>query len=214
MAPVADLQIFNCEQGSPDWFACRLGIPTASEFATVMAKGRDGGVSETRKKYMLTLLGEELTGQVQDSYTNAHMERGKIMEDEARELYAMLRDCTPERVGFMRRGECGASPDSLIGDDGLLEIKTKLPHLQLAVLLANKLPAEHKAQVQGQLLVSGRAWCDFVSYWPGLPPFIVREFRDEPYLTTLSEAIGKFNAEKAKLRTQIESYAIPKEQAA
>lgn len=204
------VQIFDCAQGSPEWFACRLGIPTASEFATVMAKGRDGGDSVTRRKYMLELLGEELTGEVQEGYTNAHMERGKVMEDEARELYAMLRDVEPVRVGFMRRGDMGASPDSLIGDDGLLEIKTKLPHLHLAVLLAGKLPAEHKAQVQGQLLVSGRAWCDFVSYWPALPPFIVREFRDEPYIANLSAAIAAFNNEKAELRARINGYTQEK----
>lgn len=211
---MSQVQIFDCEQGSPEWHACRLGIPTASEFSTVMAKGRDGGVSATRTTYMLKLVGETLTGEVQEGYSNAHMERGKVMEAEARDLYAMLRDVEPQQVGFMRRGEMGASPDSLVGDTGLLEIKTKLPHLHIAALLAGKLPAEHKAQVQGQLLVSGREWCDFVSYWPALPPFIVREYRDEPYLSTLSAAIDKFNAEKADVLARVQSYIIPKEQAA
>ena len=90
---MSELQIFECEQGSAEWFAARAGIPTASEFATVMARGR-GGESKTRRTYMLKLIGERLTGQPMESYTNAHMERGKVMEAEARDLYAMVRNAS------------------------------------------------------------------------------------------------------------------------
>lgn len=187
----------NLEQGSAEWFKARAGIPTASCFATVMAKGRGGGDSITRRKYMLTLLGERLTGEVAEGYTNAHMERGKVMEDEARDLYSFQADVEPQRVGFVRNDvlRAGASPDSLIGDDGLLEIKTKLPHLQLEALLSGALPSEHKAQVQGQLLITGRQWGQFVSYWPKLPLFMVRVERDEPYMATLRQALADFNGE-------------------
>lgn len=208
------LEIFDCEQGSPEWFACRLGIPTASQFSTVMASGKGGGESVTRKKYMLELIGEVLTGERQESYTNAHMERGKVMEAEARDLYCMVRDVDVRQIGFLRRGEAGASPDSLIVESGLLEIKTKLPHLHLAALLADKLPAEHKAQVQGQLWIAEREWCDFVSYWPGLPIFIVREFRDENYIAKLAAAVADFNAEKAELIERIRNHTNSMEQAA
>src|SRR5262245_45539790 len=100
-----DLQIFNCIQGTPEWFECRMGIPTASKFDTVMAKGRGGGESKTRWTYMLKLIGERLTGEPKYDYSNDHMERGKVMEDEARDLYSMLEEVEPTRIGFMRRGD-------------------------------------------------------------------------------------------------------------
>ena len=190
------LEVFDCEQGTPEWYACRLGIPTASEFGTLLMKGRDGkSDSKTRRKYLLQIAGERITGTLAESYTNPHMERGKEMEAEARDLYAFETHCDPQRVGFLRRGRCGASPDSLVGGDGLLEIKTKLPHLQLEVLLARVCPPEHYDQVQGQLLVSGRKWCDFVSYWPRMPLFRIRVERDETYIAALLAGIDKFNRE-------------------
>jgi hypothetical protein len=201
-----DLQIINCEQGSPEWFAARAGIPTASEFATVMAKGKGGADSKTRRTYMLKLIGERLTGQPMESFSNVHMERGKAMEDEARDLYAMVSGNDPQPVGFMRRGEAGASPDSLIDTDGLLEVKTKLPHLQIEVLLAKRLPPEHVAQVQGQLWISGRSWLDFVSYWPGLPLFTVRVQRDETYIATIKTEVDDFLGELAGVIAQLKDY--------
>lgn len=192
------ITIYNdLEQGSPEWFKARAGIPTASEFHTVMAKGRGGGESVTRRKYMLTLAGERLTGECVEGYSNGHMERGKAMEDEARSLYAFQTDADPQRVGFIRNDSiiAGVSPDSLLGKDGMLEIKTKLPHLHLDVLMAGTLPAEHKAQCQGALMVSGRQWIDFVSYWPKLPLFVLRVERDEPYIAQMRIAIQEFNAE-------------------
>ena len=185
------LEIFDCVQGEPAWFEARRGIPTASRFADVLAKGQ--GI--TRRKYLLTLAGEAITGEVAESYSNAHMERGHVMEAEARELYAFAHDAEPQLVGFMRRGRAGASPDSLIRTDGLLEIKSKLPHILLDVLEKGKLPSEHVAQVQGQLWVSGRQWCDFVAYWPRLPLFCVRVERDDAYIATLEQAVADFVGE-------------------
>lgn len=196
------LEIFNFEQGTPDWFEVRRGVVTASRFSDVLAKGQ--GI--TRRKYLLTLAGEAITGEVAESYSNAHMERGHVMEADARNLYAFAHDVEPELVGFMRRGRAGASPDSLIGDEGLLEIKSKLPHLQLDVLDKGKLPSDHVAQVQGQLWISGRAWCDFVSYWPKLPLFVVRVERDEAYIASLSQAVADFVGE---LDSYIAKYGTP-----
>lgn len=186
-----ELEIFDFEQGSPEWFEARRGIPTASNFSAVLAKGE----GKTRRSYLLKLAGEAITGELAESYTNAHMERGQVMESEARALYAFAQDVETTPVGFMRRGRAGASPDSLIGNDGILEIKTKLPHLQLDVLDREKLPSEHVAQVQGQLWISGRQFCDFVSYWPRLPPFIVRVYRDEKYIEALRQSVADFVAE-------------------
>jgi hypothetical protein len=198
-----------CDQGSPEWFLARAGIPTASEFSTVMAKGKDGGRSVTRRKYMLQLLGERLTGEVAESYSNAHMERGKVMEAEARDLYLFRTDAEHRLAGTFINDElgAGASPDIVIGPRGGAEIKTKLPHLQLELLLTGGLPAEHKAQVQGQLLVTEWDWIDFVSYWPKLPLHVVRVERDEPYLTTLRQALADFNGELAALAQKFQEAA-------
>lgn len=201
-----DLQIIDCDQGSPEWFAARAGIPTASRFATVLASGRGGAESKTRRKYLLQLAGERLTGRPMESYSNGHMERGKEQEAEARELYALVRDATTSPVGFMRRGNAGASPDAMIGSDGLLEIKTKLADLQIEVLLANRLPPEHVAQVQGQLWISCRQWCDFVSYSPGLPLFVTRVPRDDLYIAKLAVEVDAFNAELADIISQVKTY--------
>ena len=193
---MSELIVYDCEQGTSEWFAARLGIPTASEFATVLAKGRGGGESVTRRKYLLTLAAQRLTGEVVQTWAgNEHTERGHAMEDDARRLYAFQNDADPQLVGFMRRGEAGASPDSLVGDNGLIEIKSKLPHLHLDVIERDRLPPEHVAQVQGQLWISGRDWCDFVSYWPKLPIFIKRVERDEKYIKTLAQAVADFNGE-------------------
>ena len=186
------VEVFACEQGSPEWFACRLGIPTASEFDAILANGKGGAPSKTRRTYLYKLIGERLTGEPAYSYSNEHMERGKEMEAEARDWYAFACDVEPMRVGFLRNGRVGCSPDSLIGDSGMLEIKTKLAHLQVDVLLGKELPAEHKAQVQGQLWVAEREWLDFVSYWPKMPPFRLRVYRDEPYITHLAKMVDIF----------------------
>lgn len=193
-------EIFNVEQGSDAWLRARMGIPTASEFGTVMAKGE----GKTRRTYMLKLLGERLTGEPSESYSNGHMERGKEMEAEARDMYVFMQDVECKQVGFIRNGDCGASPDSLVGTDGGCEIKTKLPHLQLDVLLRDRLPPEHVAQCQGFLWVAEREWVDFVSYWPKLPLFVKRVHRDEDYIKNLADEVAHFNSELANLVERFE----------
>lgn len=201
------IEVFNCEQGTPEWFACRMGIPTASEFGTVLMQGKKKGEpSATRRKYMLTLIGERMTGAPSgELFTNRHMERGKAMEPEARRLYCFARDVQPELVGFIRNGDKGASPDSLIGNNGMLEIKTKLPHLQLELLLSKDVPKEHEAQLQGQLWVAEREWVDFVSYWPGLEPFIKRVYRDEKAIANIALGVEMFLNEMHELMAQLEA---------
>lgn len=200
------IEIITCEQGTPEWFAARLGIPTASCFDDVMANGKGGAPSKTRTTYMYKLAGERITGDPMDNYTSAHMERGKVMEDEARALYAFMTGNDPARVGFIRNGAVGCSPDSLVGDDGLLEIKTKLAHLQIDALLSGSLPAEHVKQVQGQLWVSGRKWCDFFSYWPKMPALLVRVQRDEEMIQSIATAVWKFNVELDALTDRLKNW--------
>jgi len=199
------IQIFDMEQGSADWYSARAGIPTASMFSTVMAKGE----GKTRSKYMRVLAGEILTGEPAETFSNPHMERGKIMEDEARETYALIHDVEPIRVGFIRNGQKGASPDSLIGANGGLEIKTALPDIQIDRLERDRLPPEHVAQVQGNIWTAEREWWDFVSFWPKLPMLRVRVYRDEPYIKTLSDEIDRFNDELAALVERIRRYGAP-----
>lgn len=201
------IQIIDCEQNSDEWFQARMGIPTASEFSTVMAKGRDGGASVTRKTYMLKLAGEILTGEPMENYSNGHMERGKVLEEEARDLYSFMTDSDPLCVGFIRNGDKGCSPDALIEKNGGLEIKTALAHIQIERLQRADLPPEHKAQVQGNIWVAEREWWDFVSYGGAkLPLFVHRIHRDDGYIANLAGAVSAFNAELAEVVERIRKY--------
>lgn len=205
------MQVFHdIQQGMPEWFACRAGIPTASKFSTVMAKGE----GKTRAEYMRKLAGELITGEPSEQFSNVHTDRGNAMEDEARETYAFINEADITRVGFIRNGSKGASPDSLVGVNGGLEIKTALPHIQIDRLERDRLPPEHKAQVQGNLWISEREWWDFVSYWPKLPVFQVRVYRDEEYIKTMSDEIDRFNDELAALVERIRNYGIEQKEAA
>lgn len=203
------IEVFDCDQNSGEWLEARRGLPTASMFATIMAKGKDGGASLTRRKYLYKLAGEILTGEVQDGYSNAHMERGHEMEPDARNMYAMMTDASPELVGFIRNGAKGASPDSLVGANGLLEIKTKLPDLLIDVLIKGEFPAEHRAQCQGALWVAEREWIDIAVYWPKLPLFIKRAARDEVYIADMSKAVDAFNEELAGVVEKVRRYGLP-----
>lgn len=181
-------------QGGDAWLRLRLGTPTASEFASIMAKGKDGP-SLTRSGYMRRLAGEIMTGEPAETYSNHHMVRGQEMEAEARAKYAFMTDTEPQVVGFVRNYGAGASPDSLIGEDGALEIKTKQPDRLIEALLRSDAPPEHKAQCQGVLWIAGRDWIDLAVYWPRMPMVIHRVVRDEAYIRTLAAAVAAFREE-------------------
>jgi len=200
------MQIIECEQGTAEWLAARAGIPTASEFHTVMAVGKNGGKSLTRVAYLNKLAGEVLTGDPMENFVSPAMERGSMMEDEARDLYAFQNGVDPQRVGFVRNGEKGASPDSLIGDKGGLEIKSAAAHIQVSRLLDGGLPSEHRAQVQGNLLVCEREWWDFCSYCPKLPLLQVRVYRDEEYIKKIASEVDRFNVELQQTVDYIRRY--------
>lgn len=193
------IEIFDCPQNSPEWYEARRGVPTASMFATIMASGRGGGPSLTRQKYLHTLAGEILTGEVVEGYTNASMERGKAMEEEARKHYAFVRDAEPQLVGFVRNGKCGASPDSLLSTDGALEIKTAIPSVLIPMLLKGEFPPEHRHQCQGVLMVTERQWIDLIVYWPKMKPLIVRAERDEELISEIRDAVDVFELELRRL---------------
>lgn len=202
------VETFDVEQGTDAWLRCRMGVPTASEFATVMAKGKNGGESLTRKTYMYKLAGEIVSGEPMESYSNWHMDRGKIMEADAREFYCFTHDVEPVRVGFIKNGNVGCSPDFLIEDEGVAEIKTKLPHLLIELLLKDDFPPEHKAQCQGALWVSERNWVDIVCYWPGVPKLVKRAYRDSGYIAEIKRAVDQFNAELHEVVQRVKSYGV------
>lgn len=197
------LEIFHeIEQGTEQWRKIRCGLPTASMFKAILAKGE----GKTRKSYLHRLAAEIVTGEPMESFTNGSTERGHAMEGEARDFYSFLSDVEPELVGFVRNGQKGASPDSFIGSDGLLEIKTQRGDLLVETLFKGEFPSEHVAQVQGQLWVSERSWCDLIVYWPGMPPFLKRAHRNEVYIRALSDAVDQFNDELSAIVEKIKSY--------
>jgi len=214
-APKSELLIIDVEQGSPEWFEARLGIPTASVLATVMASGKDGGASITRTKLMHRLAAEIITGQPgEEGFRSIAMERGNALEDEARQSYCRRKGVEPRRVGFVRNFSgtklCGASPDSLLGFDGGLEIKTAKAEVLIPMLQRPApMPPEHRAQIQGSLWICERDWWDLTIYCHrSMPALDIRVYRDEVYIRELSNEVERFNHEKGKLVEQLKRMGV------
>ncbi|WP_460143126.1 lambda exonuclease family protein [Pseudomonas sp. S3_B08] len=186
--------ITDIQQGTPEWLALRLGIVTCSELDSLLVNGKgEAGFGAGAFTYMNTLIGERITGELADPFTgNRHTERGHELEGAARILYEDREELKTTQVGIILNHGIGYSPDSLVLEDGLTEIKTKLPKLQVEVILGGEIPKEHIAQCQGGLWVSEREWIDFVCYWPGMPLFIKRAYRDEAMIRKLSERVKTF----------------------
>ncbi|REC94965.1 lambda exonuclease family protein [Kushneria indalinina] len=200
------MQILNYEQGTAEWHAARLGIVTMSELKTLLVNGKGpGSFGAGALSYMHQLIGERITGESADTFSgNAHTQRGHALETIARELYSDATGNTHlEQVGIILNHGAGYSPDSLVSGDGLIEIKTKLPKYQIELLIADELPQEHMAQCQGGLWVSEREWIDFVSYWPGMPLFVKRAYRDEEMIKTIAERVEAFYDELEKRILQV-----------
>lgn len=197
-------EIIDVEQGSPEWHQARLGIPTASMFSTVMAKGKQGGESLTRRKYMLQLAGERLTKQPMESYTNAAMERGTEQEPQALAQYQFDTDAEVKPVGFIRCGRTGCSPDGLVGADGMVEFKSAAAHILIDIHMRGRYPPEHSAQCFGNLWVAQRKWIDIVVFCPGLPSYRERILRNESYINDIAGEVGTFNRELDSVVRQIE----------
>lgn len=188
------MQVVYCEQGTPEWHALRCGRITASRFADVLSKGAG------RRTYMLKTAAERLTGIVEEGYSNAAMEWGVEHEPQARAMYELVTDCEVEEVGFIiHSGYIGVSPDGLVGDVGLIEIKCPNTSTHLDTIDRGKVPAKYIKQIQGQLWVSGRAWCDFISFDPRIKGdgslFIKRVHRDEKLIAEIEEGCLNFIAE-------------------
>lgn len=190
------LEIFsNIEQGTDEWHALRSSQPTCSELATIMTDPGGGGFGEGAITYMRKMIAQRISGNATAWEGNANTRRGHALEPVARDLYADSMGMQVDACGFMRAWGLGYSPDGLVGDDGLVEIKTKQGHLQIEVLERDELPDEHFWQCHGGLTVSGRQWLDFISYCPGLPLFVHRVHRDEAVCKAIRKRVDKFNLE-------------------
>jgi len=189
------------EQGTDEWFAARIGKVTASRVADVIAKTKTG-YSSSRDNYMAQLICERLTNQKGESFTNAAMQHGTETEPLARAAYEALKDVLVDEVGFIPHPKilmAGASPDGLIGDNGLLEIKCPNTATHIDTLLSETVPGKYNTQMQFQMACSDREWCDFVSFDNRLPTelqlFVKRVPRDNVFIRLIEGEIVQFIAE-------------------
>lgn len=189
-------------QNTPEWFAQRVGLVTASRLNDVMATLKTGGEAATRKNYRAQIIAERLTGTKADSFTNAAMQWGTDNEPIARALFEVSSGIDVEQVGFVLHHEIkmtGASPDGLIGSDGLIEIKCPNTATHIDYLLAGVAPSDYHNQMLWQMECTVRKWCDFVSYDPRMPEdlqlFKVRFMRDEVRIEALRNGVIKFLSE-------------------
>lgn len=196
----------NVVQGSEEWRHLRMGVPTASEFHRILTPG--GKPSKSAEPYMCELLGELLMGRPLEKPTYPWMQRGNDLEEEAANWYELQRDIGAKLVGFCTTddGLIGASPDRLVGEDGLLEIKCPSPdaHVRYLLFPDKGVDEVYKVQVLGQLYVTERTWCDVVSYHPELPSVIVRVERDEEYIAKLDAALHAFCEQLALAKAELQ----------
>ena len=196
----------NIEQGSDAWKQARLGHVTASNMADVMSKGKGTSEAVGRYKYKVKLVAERLTQTAGESYSNAAMEWGIEQEQFACIEYEASQNVFLERTGFWLHPKIqwlGVSPDRLVGDDGLIEVKCPNTTTHLGYLFENRIPPDYYKQIQCQLWVTGRKWCDFVSYDPRLPKrnqlLIVRTERDESLIKEMEAETIQFLSEVNQL---------------
>jgi len=198
-------------QGSDEWKALRLGKVTASRVADVVARTKTG-YGASRANYMAQLIAERLTNTVAEAYTNAAMQHGTETEPEARSAYEFYQGVTVKEVAFVphpKIDQAGCSPDGLVGDDGLVEIKAPQTATHLETLLGQAVPGKYITQIQFQLACTGRKWADFVSYDPRMPEnmrlFIKRVDRDDAKIKELEEEVASFLLEMAVKLSELNS---------
>lgn len=191
-------------QGSPEWFQVRCGKVTASRVADLIAKTKTGW-GASRANYMAELIAERLTGASAPNFTNAAMQWGTEQEPEARAAYEFRTDSEVVSVGFVVHphiADAGASPDGLIGSDGLIEIKCPNTATHIETILGQTVPAKYVTQMQFQMACTGRQWCDFVSFDPRMPEsmryFQKRVERDDKLIAGLESDVSEFLDELAK----------------
>ena len=188
----------SMDQRSAEWFAARVGKATASKIGDIVAKTKSG-YSTSRANYAAQLVRERLLGMPEETFSNAAMMWGTEKEPEAREAYQRHALCSVVEVGFVDHPTIemsGASPDGLVGHDGLVEIKCPTPATHQETLLGGSVPKKYLTQIHWQMACTGRAWCDFVSYDPRWPDemqlFVQRVERDEELIAELEREVAAF----------------------
>jgi len=197
------------EQRTEEWFRERMGKVTASRIADVMARTKSG-YGASRKNYMTELLVERLTGEREESYINAAMQRGIDEEPIARTEYELDRGVLVEEVGFVPHPSIemsGASPDGLVGDDGMVEIKCPNTATHVETIIMKSVDRKYLLQMQWQMTCTGRAWCDFVSFDSRMPAelamVVIRVPRDEAMIEEITREVTDFLADLATLESQV-----------
>lgn len=185
----------NLVQGSAAWEDARQGILTASVIGKLVTPTLKAANNDTSRGVTATLVAERLTHHTEETVVSRAMERGTLDEPYARDLYTAHYAPVTE-VGFMMRDidgdRLGYSPDGLVGDDGLIEIKSRTQRIQLQTILDDAVPTMNMAQLQTGLLVSGREWIDYVSYCGGMPLYVKRVHPDDKWQEVITEVLHKF----------------------
>lgn len=192
------------EQGSDEWLAARCGIVTASVVGQLLTPTAKVADNDKSRGLTAQLVAERLTGWVDPTFVSADMQRGHDVEPIARDWYANDRGVEVAELGFMVKEiypgvRLGFSPDGLVGDDGLIEVKAPRMKGHLQTVLAGEVPAHHMPQIQAGLFVSGRSYCEFISYYGGLSPFVKRVHRDEKWLEVIVAAVEAFETRAAEM---------------
>lgn len=190
------------EQGTPEWLIARCGCVTASRIEDVVKKLKNGNDSEARRTYKLELLTEIITGRATEHFVTQAMEFGLENEPLARTAYEITKGIDVEKVGFVLHPKIkrsGASPDALVGEDGLVEFKVPTTTTHLQYLIDGTVPPKYVPQMMWQMACTGRQWCDFVSYDPRLPEdfglFVARLPRDEKVIAEMEQEVERFISE-------------------
>jgi hypothetical protein len=185
------MRVYDFEQGTPEWLNSRLGKPTGSGFDKLITS--TGKPSTQAEGYINQLIAELLTGETTYVKKTEWMERGNELEPRARDYYELATGNTVVETGLCLHDqlEAGVSPDGIVGDHGLIEIKCPSPSVHVAYLRAGVLPTKYKQQVQGQMWITERDWCDFLSYHPSMPALLVRVERDDDYIELLQAEVEK-----------------------
>ena len=185
--------ISDIPQGDPRWFALRIGSLGGSRIGKAVA----GGKGETRRQLLYDMVGEILAGEIKQGWQSKEMEAGLAYEDEARSAYSFYSDCEVSQIAMFREGpHWHYSPDGLVGENGLIEIKTVIPSRFVEARDTGKIDTGYRKQMQWGLFISGREWCDYSVYCPYVrdisPIYVSRQYRDEKEIEDLEEGAGRF----------------------
>lgn len=193
---------YDIEQGTPEWHELRRGVLTSTAIKTLITPTGKLADNDKTRAHVYEVAAQRITGRTEENYMSFDMMRGRTDEILARDLYAKhyaeVTECgfiTNDKLGFL----VGYSPDGLVGEDGLIEIKSAKAKIQVQRITDGGIPQEHYAQVQTGLWVTGRKWCDFISYSNGMKMMVVRVNADPDYHALIEQAAKAFEAKVAEV---------------